>query len=159
MRREIKNVERFNLYTAYLFGFFYDQFPIARGVDEGQVIAALGLPLQETSKGIDPKSEEHKLVSHTLHWLVENGYLIKRVDGASVERYVLTPKAFEALNAKVSVLEGKKEDPAEESVGEKLAAAATDAGKEMGKETVRQFAAQIVGLVIGNAAKAWAGTP
>ena len=59
----------------------------------------------------------------------------------------------------MSALEGKQEGTDEESVGVKLAAAATNAGKEMGKETVRQVAAQIVGLVIGHAAKAWTGTP
>jgi hypothetical protein len=155
----MKNIERFNLYTAYLFGTLYEQFPIARAIDESEVVRALKLPPQEASEGIDPASEENKLVTQTLEWLVDTGYLIKRVNAASVERYVLAPKAFEALNAKVSALEGNAAVPGEESVGQKLAAAATNASREAGKETLRQFAAQIVGLVIGHAAKAWTGSP
>ena len=74
----MKNVERFNLYTAFLFGHFYDQFPIARAIDVATVVSAVRLPEQEVP---DPQAAERSLVAQTLEWLVETGYLIQARPG------------------------------------------------------------------------------
>jgi hypothetical protein len=88
---------------------------------------------------------------------VDTGYLIMRESGAHVKRYVLSPKAFEALSATLSALEGKKSEAKEKSVGEVLSDAAAGAGKEMAKETWKQVSSQIVGQVIGHAVKVISG--
>ncbi len=152
----MRNIERFNLYTAYLFAHFYESFPIARAIDPTQIVNGLKLPPQVVSKG-EAASEENKLVTHTLQWLVDTGYLIMREGGAHVRRYVLAPKALEALNATVSALEGRKAEPNEQSVGQKLADVATDFGNELVGETRKQVAAQLVGQVIGHAMKVITG--
>ncbi len=152
----MKNVERFNLYTAFLFAHFYENFPIARAIDPTDIVNSLKLPPLVVAKG-DPASEENKLVVHTLQWLVDTGYLIMRESGAHVRRYVLAPKALEALNATVSALEGRRAEPDEQSVGEKLADATTTFGNELASESRKQVAAQLVGQVIGHAMKAITG--
>jgi hypothetical protein len=68
------------------------------------------------------------------------------------------PKAFEALNATLSALEGKKAKTDEKSVGARLSEVATEAGKEMAKETWKQAASEMVGQVIGHAAKVFTST-
>lgn len=150
----MKNIERFNLYTAYLLGKLYDEFPVARAIDTRQVIAALALPLQESDAKRDAVAKENTFVSQTLQWLVDTEYLIMRETGTHVRRYVLSPRAFEALNATLSALEGRSAEPDEKSVGEILSEVAADTGKEMAKETWKQATSQIVGQVIGHAVKA-----
>ncbi|WP_072376507.1 hypothetical protein [Hyphomicrobium sp. NDB2Meth4] len=153
----MKNIERFNLYAAYVLGKLYDQFPVARAIDTKDVIEALKLPPQKPDPKQNAESMEHAFVTHTLQWLVDTGYLIMRESGTHVKRYVLSPKAFEALSATLSALEGKKSEAKEKSVGEVLSDAATGAGKEMAKETWKQVSSQIVGQVIGHAVKVISG--
>ena len=122
----MKNVERFNLYTAHIFGVLYDQFPIARKVDEVEIVKQLNLE----PRALDEKPNEATFVVSTVRWLTETGYLFEyKNDVAS--RYVLSPKAFEALNATLSSLQGKKSKPNEATVGERLAEVAVG-----GKPTV-----------------------
>ena len=151
----MKNIERFNAYTGYIFGVLYERFPVARGFDEVEIARDLTLPPQIVGKGQDALSEEGKLVLHTLTWLVETGYLIRRVEASGTTRYVLAPKALEALNATVSALEGKKPQPEEQTVGAKLAEVASGTGKELAKEARKQLVTQMVGQVIGYAVKAF----
>jgi hypothetical protein len=75
----MKNIERFNLYTAYIFGRLYDEFPVARKIDVTEVVAALKLPTQPGVHA-DP-TKENNFVAHTLAWLVDTGYLIMRKAG------------------------------------------------------------------------------
>ena len=153
----MKNIERFNLYTAYLLGKLYDEFPVARTVETKAVIDALKLPAQEKDEKHTPEAQEHQFVSQTLMWLVDTEYLIKREAGSGVKRYVLSPKAFEALNATLSTLEGKSPKADEKSVGERLSEVAADAGKEMAKEGLRKVMSEMVGQVIGHAMKVLSG--
>jgi hypothetical protein len=151
----MKNIERFNLYTAYIFGKLYEDFPVHREVQPAEVVAVLKLPPPEKlAKNHDAAGTEANFVAHTLRWLVETGYLILR-ETATRKRYVLAPKAFEALNATLSALEGKKAKEHEKSVGERLSEVATEAGKDLAKETWTKLASEIVGGVIGHAAKAF----
>jgi hypothetical protein len=151
----MKNIERFNLYAAYIFGKLYEEFPVRRGIEPADVVAILKLPPQEKlEKNHDAVSTETNFVAHTLRWLVETHYLIL-YETASRKRYVLAPKAFEALNATLSALEGKKAKEDEKSVGERLSEVATEAGKDLAKETWKKLASEIVGGVIGHAAKAF----
>ena len=152
----MKNIERFNLYTAYLFGKLYEEFPVHREVEPADVVATLKFPPPEKlAPKHDAASTEANFVAHTLRWLVDTGYLILKESGNNKKRYVLAPKALEALSATLSALEGKKAKEDEKSVGEVLSEAAADAGKELAKETQKQVISQVVGQVIGHAMKAF----
>ncbi len=60
--------------------------------------------------------QQSKFFVNTMMWLEETGYIKSR--GAGQDRkIVLMPKAFEALNATLSALEGKKAKTDEKSVG------------------------------------------
>ncbi len=157
----MKNIERFNLYTAYLFGKLYEEFPVHQEVNPVELVAALDLPPPEKlAKNHDAVSTEANLVAHTLMWLVDTGYVILRRRGAKGTRirYVLAPKAFEALNVRLSALGEKKGKEGGKSVGERLAELARDAGKEMAKETWKQAVSKMVGFVIGYAAQAFSSS-
>lgn len=155
----MKNIERFNLYTAYLFGKLYEEFPVHREIEATEVVDALALPPQEKlAKNHDARSTEANFVAHTVMWLVDTGYVILRESGGNRKRYVLAPKAFEALNATLSALEGKRAKVDEKSVGERLSEVVTEAGKDLAKETWKQVVSQMVGQVIGHAAKVF-GNP
>jgi hypothetical protein len=156
----MKNIERFNLYTAYLFGKLYEEFPVHREIVAAEVVAILKLPPPEKlAKNHDAAGTEANFVAHTLMWLVDTGYLIMRLrpKGATGKRYVLAPKAFEALNATLSALEGKKPTEDEKSVGQRLSEAAEEVGREVAREARKQVASQIVGQVIGHAMRTFTG--
>lgn len=126
----MNNIERFNLYTAYLFGKLYEEFPVHREIVADEVVDALKLPPPEKlAKNHNARSTEANLVAHTLMWLVDTGYVILRESGANRKRYVLAPKAFEALNATLSALEGKKDQENEKSVGERLSEIVKEGGR------------------------------
>lgn len=151
----MKNIERFNLYTAYLFGKLYEEFPVHREIIAAEVVDALKLPpLEKLAKNHDARSTDANFVAHTLLWLVDTGYIILREGGGNRKRYVLSPKAFEALHATLSALEGKKGTAAEESVGDKLVAASKDLGKEVASEAKKEAISKMVGEVIGYAFRA-----
>lgn len=150
----VKNIERFNLYAAYIFGMLYEQFPVKRGIDVAQIAIALSLPAQEPQKVHDSLSLEHTLVQHTIDWLVETGCLMRKTRGDGSHLYVLSPKAFEALNAKLSTLEGKQSAAEEKSIGERFSEVAQTAGKEAAREGLRKTVSEMVGLIIGHAVKA-----
>jgi hypothetical protein len=155
----MKNIERFNLCTAYLFGKLYEEFPVHCKVIPTDVVRALKLPPPEKlAKNHDAEATEANLVAHTLLWLVETGYVIKRVRSATRTRYVLAPKALEALNAPLNPLKGNKNAGDKKSIGERLAEVATEAGKDVAKETWKQSVTQLVGQVIGHAAKVFSGS-
>jgi hypothetical protein len=145
----MKNIERFNLYTAHIFGMLYASFPVARMVHAQEVVNAIQDSLELAPGELEQQS---KFFVNTMMWLEETGYIKSR--GAGQDRkIVLMPKAFEALNATLSALEGKKAKTDEKSVGARLSEVATEAGKEMAKETWKQAASEMVGQVIGHAAK------
>jgi hypothetical protein len=149
----MKNIERFNLYTAHIFGMLFGDFPVPRNIHARDVVTAVGV---EADLAPEEQGKEHKFVSYTLRWLEDTGYI--RAHGSDANRtFVLQPKAFEALNATLSALEGKKAQTAEKSVGERLSEVATDAGKAVVEETWKKLASEIVGSVIGHAAKAFSG--
>lgn len=153
----MKNIERFNLYTAYLFATLYEKFPLHTEIDPVAVVKAVNLPPPtELAKNHDGLGTEANLVQHSVLWLVDTGYLIRRELGSDKKRirYVLSPKALEAMNAALpDTLAQPKEEP--KSVGEKLTEVVGDFGKEVGKESRRQIASQIVGQIIGFAARAF----
>ncbi|MGF1619475.1 MAG: hypothetical protein ACFCUR_02535 [Rhodomicrobiaceae bacterium] len=152
----MKNIERFNLYTAYLFGKLYEEFPVHREIVPVDIVDTLKLPPPEKlAKNHDARSTDANFVAHTVMWLVDTGYIILRSSGANRKRYVLAPKAFEALSATLSALEGKKAEEDEKSVGERLSEIAADAGKEAAKEGWRKTISEMVGQVIGHAMKAF----
>lgn len=150
----MKNVERFNLYTAHIFGMLYEQFPVARRIDAAEVAKALNL----APRPADEKPSEANFVAETVQWLTATGYLYE-IQTALASRYVLAPKAFEALNAKLSSLQGKDPKADEPTLGERLASGAVDAGTGLAKEAWKQVATEIVGQVIGYAMKAFTGAP
>jgi hypothetical protein len=151
----MKNIERFNLYTAYIFGKLYEDFPVHREVQPAEVVAVLKLPPPEKlAKNHDAAGTEANFVAHTLRWLVETGYLILRETATGRDTYWLQRRS-KLLNATLSALEGKKAKEHEKSVGERLSEVATEAGKDLAKETWTKLASEIVGGVIGHAAKAF----
>jgi hypothetical protein len=103
--------------------------------------------------------DANNFVAHTISWLVETGYLINMNDGslAAQNKYVLSPKAFEAMNAALpKSLAGDKEESSK-TVGQKLTELAVNTGKQAGAEGRSQAIAQFVGQVIGWAMKAFNG--
>lgn len=110
----VDNIERFNLLTAYLFADLLVKFPVARPMASDAIIRNV----PECFPGDDLK-EHNRYIGHTLLWLVETGYFIRRGTGSSAE-YVLSPKSFEVLNALPSALGHKKPTPNEKTFGERL---------------------------------------
>lgn len=150
----MKNIERFNLLTAHIFGVLYASFPLARQLHEADVMKPVKALL-----GFGPEEETvpSKFFANTVMWLEETGYIYSRGSGQD-RKIVLTPKAFEAMAAPLpKALRGKEVEASVPSVGEKLAEVATGAGKDIAKETWKQVSSQIVGQVIGHAAKVFSG--
>jgi hypothetical protein len=89
----MKNIERFNLYTAHIFGMLYASFPVARMVHAQEVVNAIQDSLELAPGELEQQS---KFFVNTMMWLEETGYIKSR--GAGQDRkIVLMPKAFEAL--------------------------------------------------------------
>ncbi len=147
----MKNIERFNVLTAHIFGVLYASFPMARPLHEAEVMQAIKASLEF---GPNEETLPGKFFVNTVMWLEETGYIHSRGSGQD-RKIVLMPKALEALNATLSALEGKKAKEDEKSVGERLSEVATEAGKDLAKETRKQVASQLVGQVIGHAMKAF----
>lgn len=151
----MKNIERFNLYTAHILATLYETFPVSKQLQAGEIVVAM--------KAVVPFANEkdqrdlNGFVGQTLLWLTETGYLLQR-GGTSPFRYVLSPKAFEAMNAALPDALSKKEGKGgAKTVGEKLTEVAVDTAKETGTETKSQVIAQLVGQVIGWAMKTLSG--
>jgi hypothetical protein len=153
-RGSMKNIERFNLYTAHIFVMLYTSFPVARRVYFPEVFNAVKASLE-----LEPKEEEEqsKFFANTMMWLEETGYIRSR--GAGQDRkIVLTPRAFEAMAAPLPTsLRQKDEEKELLSVGEKLIDVAGGFGTELAKETRKQVASQLVGQVIGYAGRSFFG--
>jgi hypothetical protein len=148
----MKNIERFNVYTAHIFGVLYNEFPVPRMMHAREVVTAVRASLELSP---DEEAKQNKFVNHTLRWLQETGY-IKAYGTDENRTFVLEPRAFEAMAAPLpSALRGG--DLAVQSVGEKLVDVAGDLGREVGKETRKEVAAQLVGQVIGHAMKVFTG--
>lgn len=161
----MKNIERFNLYAAYLFGKLYQEFPVHRPIDPVEVVRSVNLPPPEKlAEGHDAMATEANLVVHTVMWLVETGYLVERLRKKG-KRYVLAPKAFEAMKAPLlASLQQGEEGTKTKSVGEKLVEVSREFSRELAKESRRQGASklvevssQLVGQVIGHAMKTFSG--
>jgi hypothetical protein len=154
------NIERFNLYTAFIFGKLYEEFPVHQGLEATAIVTLLKLPAPEKlAKNHDAMGTEANLVAHSLMWLVDTGYLILRERGPnkSRKRYVLAPKAFEAMNAALPEALRQGQEEKTKSVGEKLTEVSREFGSELAKETRRQVASQLVGQVIGHAMRTISG--
>ena len=141
------NIERFNLYTAHIFGMLYKEFPVAREIVPAEVVKELSGIIEHKPEETD--KQRNGFVAHTLRWLSDTHYLM--ADGQGAKRYVLAPRAFEALSATLSALEGKRSVVDEKSVGQQLVDVSKDLGKEFGNKAKSEIAAQLVGTVIGHA--------
>jgi hypothetical protein len=122
----MKNIERFNLYTAHIFGVLYNEFPVPRMMHGHEVVTAV-----RASLDLSPGEEamQHKFVSYTLRWLLETGY-IKAYGNDENRTYVLEPRAFEAMAQPLPMaLRGK--DAEVQSVGEKLVDVAGGFGQKL----------------------------
>lgn len=149
----MKNIERFNLYTAHIFGVLYNEFPVPRMLHGREVVTAVRASLEMYT---EEEAKQHKFVAYTLRWLQETGYI--KAYGIDENRtFVLEPRAFEAMAAPLpKALRGA--EVAVLSVGEKLVDVAGGFGGELATETRKEIASQLVGQVIGHAMKAFAGS-
>ena len=143
----MENIELFNLYAGRIFARLYAAFPIARTI---QHVDTINPPEARADLKTDTEDYRNQLeiASATVLWLADTGYLIVRGTG-SPDRYVLSPKALEALNASVPALSPK--EPAK-TLGEQL----TEVTKDVGSEAKTKAIGEIVGQVIGAAFKSLA---
>jgi hypothetical protein len=150
----MKNIERFNLYTAYLFATLYEEFPLHTEISPQDVVKAVNLPPPtKLAKNHDAASTEANLIQHTVLWLVDTGYLIERKLGAEGKRirYVLSPKAFDAMNTMLPGALRQSKEEKTKSVGQKLLELVKDTGLGFLKEGQKQSISQLVSVIIGRA--------
>jgi hypothetical protein len=110
----MKNIERFDAYALHIFGILYEAFPVPRRLDNLEIVKALELPAQES---------ETAIVQGTIDWLRDTGFL-RFTDESDTRdkmqyRYVLAPRAFEALRRDLpKSLKPKAERSEPKSLGE-----------------------------------------
>lgn len=119
---------------------------MARKLDPMDIVSAVKGNI-ELGSGEDLQGQNN-FVAQTIAWLVDTRYLILRQGGTN-KRYVLSPRAFEAMNAPLPNALVPKGEPRTQSLGEKLAEVSSEMGREVGKEAKKQMAARLVGEVIG----------
>lgn len=144
----MKNIENFNFCTAHILTTLYGEFPVRYKLDPSAIVSALnGAIVDDEVRKINATT----FVMNTIMWLVDTGYLIKHEgSSAATNRYVLSPKAFEALSAPLpEALGGEKGNPSQKTVGEKLSELAVNTGKDVGKEAKAQSIRQAIGWIIG----------
>lgn len=140
----MNNIERFDAYTLYIFGALYLAFPLARRLDNVAIVNAVGLPVKKGEENL-----ETALVQNTIDWLRETGFLNYRDPSDTRDpmqyRYVLAPRAFEALRRGLpeSIKEGgEKGKP--KSLGEK----AIEYGKHLGILVSTEGGKQVVSRLV-----------
>jgi hypothetical protein len=149
---KLTNIERFNAYATYILAKMYADFPVARKFEAKEVVDALKLPR------MDPNNEtaENNFAAHTNTWLAETGYLLVR-PGATKDRFVLAPKAFEALAAQVpEALQPKTSGKVEpkKTIGDRMSEVSAEIGEAAAgeaKKKLTEASRDLVGFVIGSA--------
>jgi len=143
----MENIEIFNVYAGRIFALLYASFPIARAIRHADTVNP---PERVAEVGTDTEGGKRKMeiASQTVMWLADTGYLIVR--GSDPIRYVLSPKALEALNAVIPVLSPKEQA---KTLGDQL----TEATKQAGTEAKNKVIGELVGQVIGAAVRSIAG--
>jgi len=144
----MENIEIFNVYAGRIFARLYEAFPIARLISNADTVNPPGRAAEVRTEG-EEWTRRLEIAAGTVQWLADTGYLIVR-NASDIDRYVLSPKALEALNASVAVLSAKKQP---KTLGEQL----TEATKQVGTEAKNKAIGEIVGQVIGAAFKSMAG--
>jgi hypothetical protein len=141
------NIDQFNLCAAHLLVKLHHRFPVAIKLDASEIVKELDGAVTDD---VENKVNANTFVAYTIQWLVQTEYLLVR-EGSSTanNRYVLSPKAFEALNAALPEALGGKPKEQTKTVAEKLAEAAVGAGKEVGKEAKTQTIKQIISWILG----------
>ena len=158
---ELANVEVFNLVAAAVLARLYESFPIPRMLS-GHLIAVelLGEEKFFHPEGLrdvagfgsktDEGSRYEQIANRGIEWLEATGFMV-RAQGASAHvHHVLTPKGFEALAAIPSSVAGKER----KSLGQQL----TKAARTAGDRTSSAIISDIVGQVIGAAARSFMGS-
>ncbi|MEZ5898043.1 MAG: hypothetical protein R3D51_00985 [Hyphomicrobiaceae bacterium] len=143
----MKNIEQFNLCAAHLLVKLHNHFPVGIKLRPAEIVRELNGAIAD---GVVNKVDANTFVAYTVRWLVQTGYFLEREGTTTANnKYVLSPKAFEALNAALPAALGGKTKEEQKTVGEKLAEAAMTTGKEAGKEAKTQTIRQIIGWILG----------
>jgi len=142
----MKNIDRFNLYTAHIFAKLYEDFPIARVIDEPDIVRAVALQKEQG----ESETDQNNLVRHSINWLEKTGYLRLMQDNPDApKRYTLSPKAFEALAANTPDELRETSTSETHTAGEALMNWVKQAGSDIATEARTQFATQFVAFIIG----------
>ncbi|MBS0235179.1 MAG: hypothetical protein JSR99_17060 [Proteobacteria bacterium] len=141
----MKNIERFDAYALHVFGVLYEAFPVPRRLDNVEIMKAVNLPRRES------EAAETAIVQGTIDWLRETGFLQFRDESDTKDkmqyRYVLAPRAFEALRRDLpETMKPKGEKP--KSLGEEAISLSKKLAKNASKEAVQTAVSQLVTLGI-----------
>ena len=144
----VHNIELFDAYAIHVFATLHDDFPLPRRIDPAAVVKEGGI---KPAKG---EGETHlaNVAQGTVNWLHATGFLFRddpsdqRAEGTY--RYVLSPRAFEALRLKLPDVLRKKGDKPEATVGSKVKELAMAAGKGFATEAGKQAASGVLSFVI-----------
>jgi hypothetical protein len=150
---EVDNIEIFNALVGLIFDQLYRSFPIPTSINTDEIAQSLGVQGYTTSDTILPGRtivSEWGLISSTSFWDLYNGSIDWLKDERFVrepehESFVLTADALAALNARPSSLSMP--------LGKRLGEAATNVGTEAGRAAI----SEVVGQLIGAAARGLIG--
>jgi hypothetical protein len=100
-RSIVRNIELFDAYAIHIFATLHDAFPLPRRIDPAALVKEIGI---KAAKG-DGEMHLANVAQGTVNWLHATGFLFR--DDPSDQRsestylYVLSPRAFEALQLKL----------------------------------------------------------
>lgn len=147
------NVELFNTLVGLVFDQLYRSFPIPARLDTDMIAKGMDVVGYATSDTIMPGQtivSDWGMLSQTSFWHIYKGSLdwleaesfIREVEH---EEWVLTASALSALNSRPASLSAP--------IGKRLADVATQAGTEAGRAAI----SELVGQLIGSAARGFLG--
>lgn len=150
-----KNFDAFNQVIGLVFDQLYRAFPVAIEVDYGQIATKLDIsisPYKPPSGFISPRSEVYgeilpgtemeSFVDEAISFLEAEGFLQRQGKFA----FRLSAKALTLLNAPLSGLE--------QSAGTRI----IEISKQVGNEAGRAAMSEVIGQLIGAAARGFAGS-
>ena len=144
----MRNIELFDAYAVHVFATLHDAFPLPKRIDPAEVVKAVGIPRQ---KG---EGETHlaSVAQGTVNWLHATGFLIRddpsNQRAEATYRYLLTPKAFEAMRLKLPETLREKGDKPSATIASKAKELVAAAGKGFATEAGKRAASGLLSFVI-----------
>ena len=144
----MRNIELFDVYAVHIFATLHDAFPLPRRIDPVEVVRAVGIPRE---KGEGETHLPH-VAQGTVNWLHATGFLLR--DDPSDQRaeatyrYVLSPRAFEAMRLKLPETLQEKGGKTAKTVGDKAKELTMAAGKGFATEAGKKAASGVISFVV-----------